>query len=86
MLYNVEFLDGSVKQYSANVIAKNIISQVDQDEFSQMLIRSIIDYSKDGCAVTKENMYVTTKANFKRLHQTTICWKMIVKFRDGSEQ
>ena len=31
-------------------------------------------------------MYVTTKANFKRLHQTTVGWKLIVKFIDGSDQ
>ena len=31
-------------------------------------------------------MYVTTKANRKRLRQTTVGWKIIVKFRDGYDQ
>ena len=37
-------------------------------------------------AVTKEDMYVTTKASLKRLFQTTVGWNLLVKFRYGSEQ
>ena len=53
MLYNVEFPDRAVKQYSANVIANNMYSKVDQYGFYQTLLKSIIDYSKDGHVVTK---------------------------------
>ena len=60
--------------------------QVDQDGFSQMLLKSIIDYINDGHSVTKYDMYVTTKANRKRSYQTTIGWKLLVKFRDVSEK
>ena len=35
MLYDVEFPDGAIKQYYANVIAKNMYLQVDQYGFSQ---------------------------------------------------
>ena len=31
MVYEVEFSDGQVKEYAANVIAKNMLSQVDAD-------------------------------------------------------
>lgn len=33
MMYEVEFLDGLVREYAANVIAENMITQVDQDGF-----------------------------------------------------
>ena len=51
-----------------------------------MLVKSIIYCSKDRHAVTKYNIYNTTKANHKRLCQTTVNWNMLVKFRYGSEQ
>ena len=31
-------------------------------------------------------MYVATKANHKRLCQTTVGWKLLVKLRDGYDQ
>ena len=84
MLYNAEFPDGADKKYSSNAIANNVCWQVDQDEFSQTLLESILDCINDGHAVTKDKMYVTTKVNRKILQQTTFCLKLLVKFRDGS--
>jgi len=48
MLYDVEFADGAVKQYTANIIAKNMYSQVDSEGRQYNILDSIIDYSKDG--------------------------------------
>ena len=31
--YNVEFSDGQVKEYGANIIAKNMLTQVDLDGY-----------------------------------------------------
>ena len=86
MLYGVELPEISVKQYSANVIANNMYLQVDQDGFSQTLLESIIYYSKDGHAVTKDDMYATTKVNCKRILKTTVGCNLFIKFRYGSEQ
>ena len=52
----------SVKQYAANTIAQNMYSQVDEDGYSTALLESIVDYSKDGNAVSLENQYVTTRS------------------------
>jgi hypothetical protein len=86
IIYDVEFPDGVVKQYAANTIAENMYSQVDHEGHSQSLLKSIIDYKKDGHAVTKSNMYIHTKSGQRRLRKTTIGWKLLVQFRDGSEQ
>ena len=77
MIYGVEFPDGSVKQYSANVISNHMYLQVDQDLFSQKLLISIINYRNYGHAVTNDDMYVTTKSNPKILCQTTVGWKLL---------
>ena len=44
IIYEVEFPDGQVKDYAANVIAENILSQVDDEGFSNTLLASILDY------------------------------------------
>ena len=39
--YEVEFLDGSTEGYTANIIAENIISQVDKEGHRQMMLEEI---------------------------------------------
>jgi hypothetical protein len=44
MIYEVEFPDGQLKEYAANVIAENMLSQVDSDCYSLTMIEAITDY------------------------------------------
>ena len=61
--YNVEFSNGQVKEYGANIIAKNMLTQVDLDGYSLSLIDSIIDHHKDPSqAIPIEDKYITTKS------------------------
>ena len=56
MLYEVEFADGTVKEYAANVIAESMLTQVDSDGYSTPVMQGIINYKMDpGCAIQKEN-------------------------------
>ena len=52
-VYDVEFNDGSVKQYSANVIAENMFSQVDADGYHYLLLDVIIDHRSNDQVVRK---------------------------------
>ena len=45
--YDVEFPDGQVKEYGANIIAENMLTQVDSDGYSLSLMDSIIDHQRD---------------------------------------
>ena len=45
-LYEVEYLDRMVEILAANVIAENLLPQVDQEGHRQLLIDNIIDHSK----------------------------------------
>jgi hypothetical protein len=61
IVYEVEFPDGQVKEYSAKVIAENMLSQVDSDGFSTSLMDAIVDYRKDeATAVQKADAFVVT--------------------------
>ena len=86
IVYDVEFPDGAIKQYAANTIAENMYSQLDSDGYSKTILESIIDYKVDDSAVTKDDMYVITQSGQRRLRMTTVGWKLLIKFRDGSEQ
>ena len=86
IVYDVEFPDGEVKEYSANLIAENMLSQVDSEGFQTLLLDNIIDYAKDGAAVEKSEMFGTTKRGGRRMRHTTCGWKLKVLWKDGSEQ
>lgn len=44
IMYEVEFDDGTVREYNANTIAENMLTQVDSDGFSKAIMKGIIDY------------------------------------------
>ena len=46
MLYDVQFTDGSIKKYSVNLIAENILMQEDGDGLHHQLLEGILDHSK----------------------------------------
>ena len=86
MIYEVEFPDGQIREYAANVIAENMLTQVDSDGFSTTMLEAIIDYRKDeATAVPKADMYVVTSRGQKKLRKTTIGWSLLVKWADQSE-
>ena len=56
MIYEVEFPDRQGKEYSTNIIAENILSQVDSDGYSMQLMQVIVDYKcDDSVAVQMAN-------------------------------
>jgi hypothetical protein len=86
IVYEVEFPDGISKEYAANVIADNMISQVDHDGISTTLMQGIVDYRRDdSVAIPKSEKWVTTRTGQRRLRKSTIGWKLLVQWQDGSE-
>ncbi|GAX21971.1 hypothetical protein FisN_16Hh038 [Fistulifera solaris] len=53
VVYDVEFGDGVIREYSANLIAQNMIAQCDDDGFSKSLMEGIVDYKKEETALTE---------------------------------
>ena len=51
LVYDVEFPDGEVKEYSANIIAENLLSQVDDEGFTLTVFDSILEHTKDDNAI-----------------------------------
>ena len=85
IVYDVEFPDGAVKQYAANVIAENMYSQMDSEGYSSLLLDSILDWKRDEDAVRMEDKYIVTKTGTRRVRQTTRGWRLKILWKDGSE-
>jgi hypothetical protein len=83
--YEVQFPDGSMDVYTANIIAENLYSQVMDDGSEMVILEEIIDHRKDGSAVSKDDMYVRSYNGTLRKRQTTQGWKLLVRWRDGTE-
>ena len=86
MVYDVEFPDVEIKEYSVNEIAENMYAQVDAEGFSHSLLDSILDFKKDVNAVDKEDMYVTNKSGQYRVFNTTAGWKLLFLWNNGTEK
>ena len=66
--YEVEISDGQVREYLVNLIAKNMLTQVDSDGYSMALMEGIIDYAKDNSiTVQKQDKHITVKSGQRRL-------------------
>ena len=81
--YEVEFRDGSIEIMSANTIAENLLSQVDEEGHRQLLLDEIIDHRSDSTAITKEHGFIERNGRkYRKL--TTRGWELCVLWKDGS--
>ena len=86
MMYGVEFPNGEILPYAANVMADNIQAQVDPDKQRYVIFDSIIDYHVDnGVAIAKENMYRFVNGQ-RTMQRSTAEVKFLCLLKKGSEQ
>ena len=82
--YEVEFLDGETEILTANLIAENILAQVDDNGYMHMMIDEIEDHRVLPDAVKKnEGTYTTSQGTIRR-KRTTKGWELLVRWKDGS--
>ena len=84
IVYDVQFLDGTIKPYSGNTITENILTQVDADGYHNQLLEGILYHSKDKWAVEKKDQWIVIKCGRRSMRQTTAGWKFCVKWKDGT--
>ena len=84
LVYYIEFPDGAIKQYSANVIAENILSQVTLNGCHTQYSEQIVLHERMGNAFLCKGDYITTKRGVIKICKITIGWKFLCEFKDGS--
>ena len=63
VLYEVEFPDRQVREYAANVIVENMLTQVDSDGSTLTMMKRIVDFKMDpAVAVSKDEKYLIRKS------------------------
>jgi hypothetical protein len=77
----VEFDDGVVLEYAANVLAENLYTQVNQEGHLFMLLDSIVDHKRHSSAETTNFIEVNGR-QCRRV--TTKGWNLCVQWKDGT--
>ena len=83
-MYEVEYLDGYKQSISANELAINLFSNVDQEGNRYVLFSEIIDHRTDGSEVKPEDGFITSSNGGRRKKETTKGWEILVRWKDGS--
>ena len=76
--YEVEFNDGQKQALTANLIAQNMFSQVNDEGHRHVLLDSIIDMRTDGSQILKRDAFVTLKNGAKWRIETTKGWESLM--------
>ena len=78
LVYDVEFPDGEVKEFAANIIAENILFQVNSEGFTLTVFDRILKSNKDKNEIDKKDLYYSTRSGTRRIRKTTCGWKLLV--------
>jgi hypothetical protein len=82
--YEVEFPDGSIDTYTANMIAENLYSQIDTDGRQYQIVDEIVDHRTNGHAVSVDDAFITDKYGNSHRRKTTRGWELSVLWKGGT--
>jgi hypothetical protein len=82
--YEVEFEDGSVGSYSANLIAESLYSMADSEGNHFLLLDEFVGHKADASAVPKEDGFIVNSSGHRSRRATTRGWKLCARWKDGS--
>ena len=82
-VYEVQFDDGLVEEYTGNLVAEAMYAHVDDEGYTLHLVDEIIDHCKDDTAVPIEDAFYVANGNQRR-KQTTRGWQLCIRWKDGT--
>jgi hypothetical protein len=81
-VYMVEHPDGAISEFTANVIAENLYSQVDSEGNEYLILSEIIDHRKSHDAVARDDGFLD--AEKRQPKRTTKGWDLLIEWKDGT--
>ena len=79
----IEFSDGQTEISTANIIAENLLAEVDAEDCEFILVEEIEDHGKTADAMpTGQGMFKTSRGT-KREKRTTRGWEFLVRLKGG---
>jgi hypothetical protein len=79
-----EFADGNLEELPANIMAENLIAQVEEEGRRQMMLDKIIDHRSNQDAVSKAEETYVNQYGVSRQKQTTQGWEVLIQWKDSS--
>ena len=83
-LYEVEHPDGITDQLAADIIAENMMSQVDSEGHHYQVLTKVTDNKKDDSAFSKVDGFIKSSSGNLHRNKTTRRWKLLVEWKDGT--
>ena len=84
-IYELEFLDGRIKEYAVNVLAENLFNMADEDGWDTCLLAEVIDFCKDNDIAVKAQDGFREMSNGEKVPVvTTKGWDVKVRWTDKS--
>ena len=83
-LHEVEYLDGCKTSLTANTIAENLFSQVNDEGNRHVLFDAIIDHRRDSTALQQKNAFISSANGGCRRRETTKGWAILMQWKDSS--
>ena len=84
-VYDIMFPDGSVKQYSANLIAESIWTNCDEDGRRFQSMDEIVGHRKIPDAIEEDDGYVYGVNEQRKFIKTTKGYDLEIRWRDGQK-
>ena len=74
-IYELEFLDGHIKEFAVNVLAENLFNRYDSDSWDMGLIDELIDIRKypSIAAAKKDGNFITASGQERNIMNTKGC-------------
>ena len=83
-LYEVEYPDGMTEQLAANIIAENMMSQVESEGHQYQVLIEVTDHKRDDSAIAKVDGFIKSIIWNSHRKRTTRGWKLLVEWKYGS--
>jgi hypothetical protein len=81
--YNIEFPDGRIEEYTANVVTENMYAQYDEEGNQFIMLQDIVGHKTDGHTVEHADMHIKVGSN-TQIRNTTKGWHLCVESKDGT--
>ena len=82
--YKVEYLDGTTEVLTDNIIAENLLAQVNDQGHRHLMIDEVEDHRKNPDTIPKEKGTILTPSGLQRNKKTTKGWEFDVRWKGGS--
>ena len=78
-LYEFEYPDGTTEQLAANIIAENMMSQVDSEGYHYQVLTEVTDLKKDDSVIAKVGAFIKSSSGNPHCKRTPYGWKILVE-------